>query len=156
MMYFEDIPLDETREMGSYTFTEEEIIKFASEWDPQPFHTDPVAAEESIFGGLVASGWHLCAIWMHLMVTNRKREREAGVERVAAGVSPGFRDLKWLAPVRPDDTITYHSTTTEKVDLRSRPEFGILRSLNEGINQDGVRVLSFTGQVFMPRKPKGE
>lgn len=154
MMYFEDIPLEVTTELGSHTFTEDEIITFAKEWDPQPIHVDPVAAKESPFGGLIASGWHLCAIWMRLMVGHRTRERAAGRGRAAAGVSPGFLDLEWLAPVRPGDTITYRSTTKEKVDLKSRPKFGILKSLNEGINQDGVQVLSFIGLGFLPRRPK--
>jgi acyl dehydratase len=154
MIYFEDLPLGIKTDLGTYTFTEDDIIKFASRWDPQPFHTDPAAAQDSIFGGLVASGWHVCAIWMKLMVANRQRHLEKMKQRVAGGVSPGFRDLKWLAPVRPGDTLHYYSTNTEKVELKSRPAFGILRSHNEAINQDGVSVMTFTGQGFMGRRPK--
>jgi acyl dehydratase len=127
MIYFEDLPLGIKTDLGTYTFTEDDIIKFASRWDPQPFHTDPAAAQDSL---------------------------EKMKQRVAGGVSPGFRDLKWLAPVRPGDTLHYYSTNTEKVELKSRPAFGILRSFNEAINQDGVSVMTFTGQGFMGRRPK--
>jgi len=154
MSWFEDIELGVRTDLGTCTFTTENIIEFAREWDPQPFHTDPDAAKDSIFGGLVASGWHVCAIWMKLMVEARINEARDRGQR--AGVSPGFLDLKWLAPVRPGDCLHYYSTTHEKVDLKSRPEMGIIRSYNEAFNQDGVRVMSFIGQGFVPRRPKGE
>ncbi len=155
-MYLEDIPLGVKSDLGSYTFTEDEIITFAKEWDPQPFHTDPEAAKASIFGGLVASGWHVTCIWMKLMVAARFSAAHADNEKQGAGVSPGFLDLKWLGPVRPGDTIHYTSTTHGKIELKSRPDMGILQSFNEGINQDGVRVMSFIGQGMMRRRPKGE
>ncbi len=154
MIYLEDIPLGHKSDLGTYTFSKDEIIEFASQWDPQPFHTDDDAAKDSMFGGLVASGWHVVCIWMKLMVKNRAEELRAGGEEVSGGVSPGFRDLKWLAPVRPGDTIHYWTTTQEKVELKSRPQFGIIRSLNEGFNQDGVLVMSFVGQGYIGRRPK--
>ncbi len=154
MIYFEDVPLGNREELGDFTFTEENIIEFAEQWDPQSFHTDPVAAKNSLFGELVASGWQVCAIWMKLMVGTRlNKMREDGVQ-MSGGVSPGFKDLKWLAPVRPGDVLSFSATSMEKVDLKSRPEFGILRSHNEAVNQDGVVVMSFTGQAYMGRKPK--
>jgi len=154
MIYFEDIELGMREELGSYTFTAEDIVQFASEWDPQVFHTDPEAAKDSIFGGLVASGWHVNVIWMKLIVASRlNRMRKEGF-RMAGGVSPGFKDMKWLVPVRPGDTLTYFSTSAAKVDLKSRPEFGILQSHNEAVNQDGVTVMTFTGQAYMGKRPK--
>ena len=153
MIYFEDIELGVREELGSYTFTEDDIIKFASEWDPQVFHTDPEAAADSIFGGLVASGWHVNVIWMKLIVASRlNKMRESGF-RMAGGVSPGFKDMKWLAPVRPGDRLTYFTNSAEQVDLKSRPNFGILRSYNEAINQDSVTVMTFTGQAYMGKRP---
>lgn len=154
MIYLEDIPLNQRMELGTYTFTEDNIIAFAKQWDPQPFHTDPVAARDSIFGGLVASGWHVACVWMKLMVGARTRTWKERGEAYGGGVSPGFRELKWLHPVRPGDVLGYSTTTLEYVELKSRPEFGILRSRNEAVNQDGIKVLSFVGQAYMPRRPK--
>lgn len=154
MIYFEDIELGHREDLGTYTFTAEDIIKFASEWDPQPFHTDPEAAKDSIFGGLVASGWHVCCIWMKMIVSMRLNKYHEDGFRMSGGVSPGFNDLKWLAPVRPGDTISYYSTSANKVDLKSRPEFGILESHNEAINQDGVTVMTYTGKAYIGRRPK--
>src|ERR1700691_2730249 len=101
-MWFEDVAIGTKRDLGTYTFTEEEIIAFARKYDPQPFHIDPEAAQHSIFGGLIASGWHTAAIWMKLSIDGRKRDSEGGKARVLrSGVSPVFEDMKWLKPVRP-------------------------------------------------------
>ncbi len=155
MIYFDDIPIGAFSDLGRYTFTEENIIAFAKLWDPQPFHIDPDAAKDSMFGGLVASGWHVTCAWMKLMVAEREKAAKERGAVYAGGVSPGFLDLKWRAPVRPGDTLHYTSITVEKLDLQSRPTFGILRSENIGTNQDGVKVFSFIGQAFMPRRPEG-
>jgi acyl dehydratase len=156
-LYWEDIELGARRELGSYTFTEEEIIRFGKKYDPQPFHIDPVAAKNSIFGGLIASGWHTAAIWMKLSIEGRKRDNEGGKARVLrSGVSPGFEDMKWLKPVRPGMTLTYSSQTFEKVELRSRPELGLIKTRNEARDETGELVFSFTGKGFMQRRPKEE
>ena len=159
MAWFEEAEIGKTVALGSHTFTEADIIRFAEKYDPQPFHTDPEAAKETHFGGLVAAGWHIAAIWMKLMITTR---RDAPVEESApapdgrpaprGGPSPGFLDLKWLKPVRAGDTITYRTTATERVDLKSRPYQGIIRSLNEGFNQNGELVFSFIGQGLIERR----
>lgn len=151
MSWFEDIELGVKTDLGTYTFTEEAIIAFAAKWDPQPVHVDPVAAQNGPYGGLIASGWHVCAIWMKLMVASRINADRQGGQR--AGVSPGFLDLKWLAPVRPGDCLHYSTTTHEKIELKSRPDRGIIRSYNEAINQDGVRAMSFIGQGLIQRRP---
>ena len=85
---------------GSHTFTAEEIIAFAREFDPQPFHVDPAAAEKSHFGGLIASGWHVVCVSMRLMLDERARERQANPGRPErrAGPSPGWRDIVWHKP----------------------------------------------------------
>ncbi len=154
-LYWEDIELGVRRELGSYTFTEEEIIRFGRKYDPQPFHIYKEAAKHSIFGGLIASGWHTAAIWMKLAIEGRKRDGEGGKTRVQrSGVSPGFEDMKWLKPVRPGMTLTYSSETSEKVELRSRPELGLIKTRNEARDEAGELVFSFTGKGFMQRKPK--
>jgi acyl dehydratase len=152
MKYFEDIALDVKRDIGIYTFAEEEMIRFARQFDPQPFHLDLEAARASHFGGLVASGWHTVAVWMKLMVADRIAAHVKG-DRAAFGPSPGFRDLKWLKPVYAGDTLTYSTMATEKVELKSRPHWGLIYSLNEAVNQKGEPALSFLGQVLCLRRP---
>jgi acyl dehydratase len=158
MKFFEDIRVGESAEIGRYTFTAEEIKAFAARFDPQPFHLDEAAAARSMFGRLCASGWHTACMWMRLLVDHRRREddaRRARGEPVATlGVSPGFRDLKWLSPVYPGDTITY---ATEVIDTRpsmSRPEWGIMTARNTGTNQRGEPVLSFVSSAFVERRQK--
>ena len=153
MPWFEDIQIGSRLDLGSYRFTEEEIISFATKYDPQSFHIDPVAARESHFGGLIASGWHTAAVWMKLMIASRVSQKKAtGDDGPPAGPSPGFLELKWPNPVRPGDTIRYSSTVVEKIELKSRPDWGIVRSRNEGYNQHGEPVLSFLGQGLIQRK----
>ncbi len=156
--YFEDIRLGEQIEIGSYLFTQENIIDFARQFDPQPFHIDAEQAAQSHFGGLIASGWHTASVWMKLMIAYQdKQARERNIpqqgERPQFGPSPGFRDMKWLAPVRAGDTISYKSRVVEKIELQSRPNWGLLVSRNEGANQNGCCVFSFLGQVFIARRP---
>ncbi|HEY2033352.1 MAG TPA: MaoC family dehydratase [Rhizomicrobium sp.] len=153
-MWWEDIEIGTRRELGSYTFTEDEIVRFARKYDPQIFHLDPEAAKQTMFGGLIASGWHTAAIWMKLAIADRERSRAAGNPLQRAGVSPGFSDLKWLKPVRPGMTLTYSSEVSGKVELRSRPDMGIVESRNEARDANGEVVFSFIGRGFVQRKPK--
>src|SRR5690349_10148827 len=105
-IYFEDFQAGHTWELGSYTFTEESIIEFAREYDPQYFHTDPVKAKESIFGGLVASGWQTLGIYMRLIVENM-------INLTPSLGSPGMEEIRFLKPVRPGDTVSVRYTTLE-------------------------------------------
>jgi len=150
--YFEDVAIGVRRVAGSYTFTAEEIIRFAKRYDPQPFHTDVDAAKRGPFGGLIASGWHTVAVWMKVTVTNHALEGNPG-GTVRAGVSPGFEDLKWLKPVRPGTTLIYSSEVIEKVDLKSRPEWGLIKSRNEARDESGELYMSFIGKGFVARRP---
>ncbi len=155
--YFEDIRIGEQASLGDHRFTAEEIVSFAERFDPQPFHLDEQAAAESHFGGLVASGWHTAAVWMRLMVSHWQRQIEAeayapGERRPRLGVSPGIRALKWQTPVRVGDTISYSTRVTGKEELTSRPQWGLVISRNEGVNQDGREVLTFLSQVFVERR----
>jgi acyl dehydratase len=153
MSWFEDYTIGQCRDLGSYCFTEAEIIRFARKFDPQYFHVDPALAAAGPYGGLIASGWHTVAIWMKQLVASRAPVLEtADGRRPASGPSPGFRDLKWPTPVRPNDTIRFTATVTEKLALPHRPNFGLIRGRNEGINQRGETVLSFIGQVMAERR----
>lgn len=142
MQYFEDIEIGAVRELGSHTFTQDAIIAFAKQFDPQPFHIDPAAAEHSSFGGLVASGWHTAATVMRLLV-------DAAVDLEASLGSPGFDDLAWLKPVRPGDTLRARMTCIDKSPSRSRPGIGSGRFLIEAFNQKDELVMHYTSIGIM-------
>jgi len=146
MQYFEDISVGETHEFGSYEVTEEEIISFAEQYDPQPFHTDPEAAEESFFGRLVASGWHTAAITMRLIVDHRSDD-------IAALGAKGLDDLRWRQPVFPGDVL---SVRTEVVEKRAdHADRGELRTRTETLNQNGDVVLSYVTIPMVARRTEG-
>jgi acyl dehydratase len=152
-LYWEDVVVGTRRDLGTYTFSEEEIIRFAKKYDPQSFHVDPEAAKHSIFGGLIASGWHTAAVWMKLAIA--ERQRSAGTAPVMrAGVSPGFEDMKWLKPVRPGMTVRFSSEIIGKKELASRPDMGLVLSRNKGHDEEGDLVFQFTGKGFVQRRPK--
>lgn len=152
--WFEDIVVGERRELGAHAFTAEEIVRFASAYDPQPFHVDAEAATRSQFGALCASGWHTAAIWMRLNVADMvARGRAEGFDPTEAmGPSPGFQDLAWSKPVYAGDIITFDSTVVEKRPLASRPNYGLVTHRNTGRNQAGAQVFAFTGHVFVRRR----
>jgi acyl dehydratase len=158
MKFFEDLRIGDKAELGRHTFSAESIKAFAARFDPQPFHLDEQAAARSHFGRLCASGWQTACMWMRLMVDHRKREDEelrARGEPVATlGVSPGFRDMKWLKPVYVGDTIAYATEVIDKRASVTRAEWGILTSRNTGTNQHGEPVLSFVSSVFVERRNK--
>lgn len=152
-MWWEDIVIGQRTDLGPYTFTRDEMIRFSTAYDPQPFHIDEEAAKASFYGGIIASGWHVAAVWMKLMIAaSQKRAAEGIVSR--GGVSPGFRELRWLKPTRPGMTLHYDSTTHEKVELKSRPELGLVRSFNRALNDAGEPVMTFIGQGFVQRRPE--
>ena len=149
LLYWEDFPAGDTAEVGSHTFTEEEIIAFARQFDPQPFHTDPAAAKNTFFGGLIASGWHTCAIAMRLMV-------DKYVNRSASLGSPGLDNIRWLAPVRAGDTITYRRTITETRASASKPDIGLINTRWEALNQRGEIVMTMEGWGMFRRRGSGQ
>ena len=146
LLYWEDFPVGDTMEMGSHTFTEAEIIAFGRQFDPQPFHIDPEAANNSFFKGLIASGWHTCAIAMRLMV-------DKYVARSASLGSPGLDNIRWLAPVRAGDTISYRRTTTAARASESKPGIGLVHSRWEAVNQRGETVMTMEGWGMFRRRP---
>ncbi|MGL4637456.1 MAG: MaoC family dehydratase [Beijerinckiaceae bacterium] len=153
--FFEELEIGERLELGSITFTEADVIRFAKDFDPQFFHIDSEAAKTSIFGGLIASGWHTAANWMAVMVKNRTAAAMSAMMRgerpARLGPSPGFLNLRWIKPVFAGDTITYHSAIVEKRVSASRPQWGVVRHYNTGVNQHGEEVFSFFGAVFWER-----
>ncbi len=160
--WLEDIELGNRIELGAWRMDEAEMLAFARKYDPQLFHIDPVAAAQSHFGGIVASGWFTIACWMRAMMKHRneqaskyeKSEQDAPGPKPQNGPSPGFINLTWPNPVRPGDIITFSATTAEKLLMKSRPGWGIIRSTNEGFNQKGEQVLRFTGQGMVSCKTK--
>lgn len=145
--YFEDFEPGQVLELGSRTVTEAEIIAFARQFDPQPFHVDPEAAVGSVFGGLIASGWHTGAMWMRLYVDNM-------LGSASAQGSPGIEELRWLAPVRPNDTLHGRLTVLETTPSERRPDRGTVRIRGEMVNQDGVTVLSMVSRGHFGRRPE--
>ena len=155
-LYFDEIEPGMRMEFGSYHFTRESMVDYARQFDPQPFHVDDAAAARGPFGKLAASGWHTAAGWMKCYVATHQVEeakrRAEGKSVAHAGPSPGFTDLKWLKPVFAGDTIGYGCTITGKREMASRPEWGLVFSLNESFNQNGEMVFSFEGKVLVARR----
>ena len=147
MMYWEDFQPGDRIEMGRHTFTPEEIIAFARQFDPQPFHVDAEAAKKSFFGGLIASGWHTCAVGMRLTV-------DSHVSQSASLGSPGLDNIRWLKPVRAGDTISYSRVVLESRPSESRPGVGLVRSRWEAVNQAGETVMTMEGWGMFGRRPK--
>jgi acyl dehydratase len=145
-IYLEDFTPGRVFELGSIEVTEAAIIEFATRYDPQPFHVDPVEAAAGPFGGLIASGWHTCSLCMRLLVD--------GLVRDTAGFgSPGMDEIRWLEPVRPDDTLSAWFTVVEARPSASKPDRGIVRSLTEMRNQRGVVVMTMRGMGLYGRRP---
>ena len=132
-------------EVGPVTISAEEIVEFASRFDPQPFHVDPEAGSRSPYGGLIASGWHTAALFMGMFV------REVLLDSAGLG-SPGVDNLRWTAPVRPGDTLTGRSTVTGAQPSSKDAGRGTVFTTNEVFNQDGVLVLRFDARGFFARR----
>lgn len=146
MRYFEDLQAGEVFHLGRIAVTEEEILAFARRYDPQPFHVDPVAAERSVYGGLIASGWHTCALFMRLLAT-------AFLNDTASLGSPGVDEVRWKAPVRPGETLTGRLELLEARASRSRPDRGIVRSRGTLADDHGDTVLSILATNLIGRRP---
>lgn len=145
MKYWEDFKVGESTELGSHSITEAEILAFARKYDPQPFHTDPEAARRSIFGGLIASGWHTGAMFIRMVV-----EHMTPVHATSGAM--GFDDLKWLKPVRPGDVLSVESEIREKIESRSRPDRGTVKIESRIENQRGEVVMSLVSLVIYLRR----
>lgn len=140
--WFEDHAAGDVTEFGDHLVTEEEIIEFARRYDPQPFHTDPVAALRSSFGGLVASGWMTGAIVMRLMCDHY-------IAPASAMGSPGVDQLRWPRPVRPMDRLRVRVTVLETRRSQSKPDRGSLLLRQEALNQRDEVVMSQEGWAMV-------
>jgi acyl dehydratase len=144
-IYLDDLEPGQIHQLGRRLLSRDEIVAFASEWDPQPFHLDEEAAAASIYGGLIASGWHTVCVFMRLYAD--------GLLARAAGMgSPGVDELRWLKPVRPGDTLAARLEVLEVRPSRSKPDRGIMRARAVTLNQHGEEVLSFIATLFFKRR----
>ncbi|MFT4889511.1 MAG: acyl dehydratase [Halobacteriales archaeon] len=140
MTYFEDVEVGESETFGRYEVTPDEIMDFAKAYDPQPFHVDPEAANESLFGGLVASGWHTAAMTMRMLVD------EQFTEEGALG-AVGVDELRWPNPVRPGDVLHVEAEVLEK-RRDYRPGVGLVRSRVETRNGDEELKQTFVSRAL--------
>ena len=144
--YFEDFREGEALPLGPRAVTREEIVAFAAEFDPQPFHLDEEAAKSTPLGGLAASGWHTAALLMRMMC-------DSYLLRTASMGAPGIEALRWLRPVRPGDTLAGTATVLSARASRNRPDMGIVRFRFELTNQRGEAVMRVENPMFFARRP---
>ncbi len=143
--WFEDWTVGEVIEAGIYRMEQDRMIEFAKEFDPQVFHTDPEAAASTVYGGLIASGWHTAAVMMRLLTDL--------LGPASMGSSGGER-LLWPAPVRPGDVLRLRVTVVDVIASTSKPDRGVVKIVSELISQDDVVVLSFEPAMFQRRNPQ--
>ncbi|ELY48130.1 MaoC family dehydratase [Natronorubrum sulfidifaciens] len=149
MQHYEDIEIGDTEEFGEYQVTKDEIVEFAEQYDPQAFHVDEAAAEDSAFGTLVASGWHTASICMRLLVN--------GILGEQAGMGArGVDDLRWKQPVKPGDTLSVRTEVVDKRVSESDPKRGYVDTRLEGRNQDGEVVITWLAHGMVERRNPGE
>ncbi len=144
--FFDDLEVGQQWRFGRYEVTREEIVEFARQFDPQPFHLDEAAARESLYGGLIASGWHTGAMFIRMVA-------ECMTPRVATQGAIGFDDLRWIKPVRPGDVLSVESTVREKIESRQRPERGTVKIESRVLDQRGEPVMSLVSLVIVMRRP---
>lgn len=146
MRYFEDFPEGLSFDLGTFSLSADEIIAFARQYDPQPMHVDPEAARASIYGGLIASGWHTAACYMRVLV-------DGVIADSASMGSPGVENIRWLKPVRPDQTLHGRCTILESRLSNSRPDWGIVRTRGEVLDQTGEVLMRLEAVNFFARRP---
>jgi acyl dehydratase len=138
---YEDLEVGSSIEVGRYTFEADDIKAFAERYDPQPFHLDEAAGKASPFGGLVASGWHTCSVFMGMLVRN--------VLQGSTGMgSPGIDEIRWIKPVRAGDTITMLQKILDKRVSSSKPDRGIVTTEWVGVNAGGETVITVRSKVI--------
>jgi acyl dehydratase len=143
--YFEDFYPGQEIDLGTRSVSEEEIVAFASQFDPQPFHVDREAAAESIYGGVIASGWHTCSMMMRMVV-------DGLMAKSSSMGSPGLDGVRWLAPVRAGDTLKVLYRTTQVKASNSKPDRGVVWSKWVAINQHGETVCTVEGMGMFKRR----
>jgi acyl dehydratase len=146
-IYLDDLQPGQTFALGRRCIARDEIVDFAKAWDPQPFHVDEAAAEASIYGQLIASGWHTVCVFMRLFA-------DGLLNRTAAIGSPGIDELRWLKPVFAGDSLEAGVEILEVRPSRSRPDRGVARIRSVVRNQQGDEVLSMIANVMFLRRPQ--
>ena len=147
MLYFEDVVPGTKSSFGRYEVTREEVVEFATKYDPQPFHLSDEAAAKTHFGKLAASGWHTTAMMMRMLVDNMSAIQQAGLG------SPGLDELRWLTPVYPGDILRVETEVLDKRPSRSRADMGSFRSKATIYNQDDIAVMTVISIGLIQRRP---
>lgn len=147
MKYLEDYRVGQRSSFGRYEVTREEVLEFATKYDPQPFHLDDEAAAQTYFGRVSASGWHTCAMTMRMLVDNITKEKSAGLG------SPGLDELRWLRPVYPGDTLRVEGEVIEVRPSQSRPEMGSTKNRLTVFNQHDEPVMTMISIGLVRRRP---
>jgi len=147
MIYFEDLKVGTETDFGTYDVTREEVLEFATKYDPQPFHLSDEAAAKTHFGRIAASGWHTAAMTMAVIARHVVKHEQAGLG------SPGIDELRWKKPVYPGDTLHVRGEILEKTPSRSKPEMGSFRTRTTVSNQAGEIVMTFVSIVLIRRRP---
>lgn len=145
-LHFEDVCVGDSFRFGRYEVTRDEIVEYARQFDPQPFHLDEAAAERSHFGGLISSGWHTGAMFIRMV-------NDHMIPGHATSGAIGFDDLKWLVPVRPGDVLSVENTVVEKTESKRRRDIGIVKIANRVLNDRGDAVMTLTSLVIYRRRP---
>lgn len=145
LIYFEDVEAGQVDRFGRYEVGKEEIVEYARQFDPQPFHVDEEAAKRSMFGGLIASGWHTGAMLIRMVCDH-------AIPGTATTGALGFDDLKWLKPVRPGDVLSVETRIKEKIRSRSRHDVGTVKIESRVLNQRDEAVMTLTSLVLYRRR----
>lgn len=147
-IFLDDLAAGQIYQLGSTTLSEEDIVSFAEQYDPQSFHIDPEAAASSIYGGVIASGWQTVCVFMRLFV-------DGLLERAAAMGSPGIDELRWLKPVRPGDRLDARVEVIGTRPSKSKPDRGLAKLRCVVADKTGDEVLTFVANVLFQRRETG-
>jgi len=147
-IFWESFSKGDIAEYGPRQVTRDEIVAYATEFDPQPIHLDEEAANASMLGGLSASGWHICALAMRMIA-------DGFLYDASSMGSPGVDEVRWITPLRPGDSIILRATVLNSRVSRSRPEMGFVAFHYELINQEGVTVMTMTSSMMLGRRSSG-
>jgi len=149
MLTYDDMKIGTVFDLGPRLVTKDEIIKFASKFDPQPFHLDGGSPQAELMGGLIASGWHTCSIFMRMMC-------DSYLLNATSQGSGGLDEVRWILPVRPNDTLSGTATVVDRRISKSRPEIGILQFDYELHNQNNETVMTISGTGMIGTNPDAD
>ena len=144
--YLEDFAAGQVYRSNRLQVEKQQMLAFASQFDPQPYHLDELAARNSVFKGLAASGWHTAAMTMRLLVDSEFQPADG-----ILGV--GLEELSWPRPVRPGDELRVESEVLEVRPSKVRADRGVIRLRTTTLNQNDQPVQVFTGNLLVPRRP---